>query len=46
MVRPSGFYKGRDEKEVKGFEAERTQAEEIVKSASVSRNTVGFAILT
>lgn len=44
VVRPSGFYKGRDEKEVKGIEAERSQAQEIVKT--VCRNMIGFALLT
>lgn len=46
VVRPSGFCRGRDEKEVKGLEVERCQAAEIVKTVWVSRNTTGFAILT
>lgn len=46
MARPSGFCKGRYEKEVKGTKAERIQAQEIVKTVSVCGNMIGFALLT
>lgn len=45
MVRPSGFFKSRNEKELRSLKAERSHAE-IAKIVLVSRNTTDFAIVT
>lgn len=45
VVRPSGIYKGKDEKELRGLEAERSQAE-VSKTVLASRNASDFSVLT
>lgn len=45
MVRPSGIYKGKDEKELRGLEAERSQAE-VSNTVLASRNASDFSVLT
>lgn len=45
VVRTSGIYKGKDEKELRGLEAERSQAE-VSKTVLASRNASDFSVLT